>query len=333
MCTTCGRGSRALPEALAREVEVRLSHPVRNVTDTGAGVEVTCVPDDGSGEQSERFDACVIATTAQPALAMFPQMDANHRALYETARYRRLGSICLGLSRRPPDPATYFLVPPCEDPDTIAVVADHNKSPGRAPDDKGLLTVLLSHEYLERSEDLDDAQVMERAIASAERYHGPLADQVEEHAIVRWPESVPTIDRGRFKLNRRVHAAPRPHRAGAVRLGPRPHPGPQRGTRERSRGGRSGDLGRPGPFPRDGRGAMNTTDRSTGEPDVLIAGGGPSGLAAAYRLQQAGHRGAGARGRRPGREQDERAAARRVPARHGRDLYAVDLRAPARHRA
>jgi oxygen-dependent protoporphyrinogen oxidase len=124
-----------------------------------------------------------------------------------------LGSICIGLSERPPDPATYFLVPPAEDPDTIAVVADHNKSPGRAPEGKGLLTVLLSHEYLERSEDLSDEQVLDRAIRSAERYHGPLADKVEEHAVVRWRESVPTIDRGRFKLiaefTRRVDRAAR----------------------------------------------------------------------------------------------------------------------------
>jgi protoporphyrinogen/coproporphyrinogen III oxidase len=194
-------GVAALPDALAAEVSPRLSHEVRNVTDTGDAVEVTFTAGIGAAaEQTERFDGCVIATTAQPAIEMFPQMDANHRSLYETARYRRLGSICLGLSRRPKDPATYFLVPPAEDPDTIAVVADHNKSPGRAPDEKGLLTVLLSHEYLERSEDLSDEQVLDRAIQSAERYHGPLADQIEEHAVVRWPESVPTIDQGRFKL-------------------------------------------------------------------------------------------------------------------------------------
>ena len=39
---------------------------------------------DASGEQTETFDGAVIATTARPAMAMFPQMDENHRALYET---------------------------------------------------------------------------------------------------------------------------------------------------------------------------------------------------------------------------------------------------------
>jgi oxygen-dependent protoporphyrinogen oxidase len=191
-------GVAALPEELARRLDVRLAHPVSNVTTDGAGAEVTYAAT-GGAERTERFDACVIATTAAPALALFPQMDENHRGLYESTRYRRLGSICLGLSQRPPDPATYFLVPPAEDPDTIAVVADHNKAPGRAPEGKGLLTVLLSHEYLERTDQLGDDELLERALASASRYHGDVSGLLEEHVVVRWPESVPTIDRGRFR--------------------------------------------------------------------------------------------------------------------------------------
>lgn len=190
-------GVIGLPNELARRVEPRLGHAVSNVTDTGSAVEVTYSA--GGSERTESFDACVIATTAEPALAMYPQMDANHRALYETTRYRRLGSICIGLSKRPPDPATYVLGALCEDPDTIAVIADHNKAPGRAPEGKGLLTVLLTHEYLERSEHLSDEQVLEYAIEIASKYHGDISGEVEETMVVRWPESVPTIDVGRFK--------------------------------------------------------------------------------------------------------------------------------------
>lgn len=141
-------GVMALPVELAKHVEVRFETAIDNVADNGAGVDVT-----GDG-RTERFDGCVIATTAEPALAMFPQMDANTRGLYETTRYRKLGNICIGLSRRPADRATYYLPCPHEDRDTIAVIADHVKAPCRAPEGKGLLTVLLSHEYLERSVNL-----------------------------------------------------------------------------------------------------------------------------------------------------------------------------------
>ena len=191
-------GVSGLPEELARRLDVRLRHPVANVVDTGRGVDVTVTSESGGSQRTESFDACVIATQAQYALAMFPQMDENHRALYEATRYRRLGSICLGLSRRPNDPATYYMVSPHEDPDTIAVIADHAKAPGRAPEDKGLLTVLLSHEYLERTLDLSDEDVLEYAIDRARRYYGDVVDTLEEHAVARWPESVPVMDKGRF---------------------------------------------------------------------------------------------------------------------------------------
>jgi oxygen-dependent protoporphyrinogen oxidase len=187
------QGVMALPAEIARRVEVRYQSAVEHVFDTGHGVEVT------SGGCTSHFDGCVIATTAPPALAMYPQMDASTRDLYASTRYRKLGNIGLGLSRRPNDPATYYLPSPYEDADTIAVIADHNKAPCRAPEGKGLLTVLLSHEYLERSEHLSDQQVLEYAIDRAAKYYpGVSASQVEASNVVRWPESVPTLDKGRF---------------------------------------------------------------------------------------------------------------------------------------
>lgn len=190
-------GVSGLPEELARRLRVRLEHPVANVTNTGHGVEVTTTGPDGN-ERTEDFDACVIATQAQPAIGMYPQMDEIHRGLYESTRYRRLGSICLGLSQRPQDPATYYMVSPHEDPDTIAVIADHTKAPGRAPEGKGLLTVLLSHEYLERTLHLGDDEVLDYAVDRARRYYGNVVDTVEQTAVARWPESVPVMDKGRF---------------------------------------------------------------------------------------------------------------------------------------
>jgi protoporphyrinogen/coproporphyrinogen III oxidase len=187
-------GVMALPVEISKRVEVRYKTPVEHVADTGGAVEVT------AAGRTSTFDGCVIATTAEPALAMFPQMDAITRELYATTRYRKLGNICLGLSSRPNDRATYYLPSPHEDPDTVAVIADHNKAPCRAPDGKGLLTVLLSHEYLERSEHLSDQDVLDYAIDRAVKYYpGVSAGQVEAFNVVRWPESVPTIDKGRFR--------------------------------------------------------------------------------------------------------------------------------------
>jgi oxygen-dependent protoporphyrinogen oxidase len=186
-------GVMALPAEIARRVEVKYNAAVEHVEDTGRGVDVTTA----SGTKS--FDGCVIATTAEPAIAMFPQMDANTHSLYSTTRYRKLGNIAVGFSERPADRATYYLPTPFEDPDTIAVIADHNKAPCRAPAGKSLYTVLLSHEYLERSEHLSDDDVLDYALDRAQKYYGVSPAKLEESNVVRWPESVPNLDKGRFK--------------------------------------------------------------------------------------------------------------------------------------
>ncbi|WP_165692744.1 protoporphyrinogen/coproporphyrinogen oxidase [Mycolicibacterium fortuitum] len=192
-------GVAGLPNRLATLVDTRVGHPVSNVTDDGSRVQVT-YRDPGLGSDvTEEFDYAVIATTARPALAIFPQMDENHRGLYETARYHRLGNISMGFSARPRNMGTFAQVSPYDDPDTIAVIADHNKAPGRAPADKGLLTVLLSPSYLARNDDRDDDYLLNHALGRIEYYYGNLPGELEAQSVMRWPESVPVIDRGRFK--------------------------------------------------------------------------------------------------------------------------------------
>ena len=191
-------GVAALPERLATYVHTRLGCPVHNVTDNGGQAEIT-YSDAAGGQRTESFDSCVIATTAQPALAMYPQMDDLTRDLYSTARYRKVGTVCLGLSKRPSDPATYIMVAPSDDPDTVAVIADHNKAPGRAPVGKGLLTVLLSHDYMERNEGASDDDLLEFAASRAAVHHGDLTQTLEEFAVVRWPEAMPVVESGRLR--------------------------------------------------------------------------------------------------------------------------------------
>jgi oxygen-dependent protoporphyrinogen oxidase len=190
-------GMDFLARTIAERVAVKLSHPVVNVAEHDHHAEVTYTTPDG--EQTETFDGAIIATTAKPALAMFPQMDANHRMLYESARYRGLVTVALGLNRAPSDRATYILVPRVEDDDFIAVIADHIKAVGRAPAGKSMYTLLGSHEYLHRSWDRSDDEILADAIACTTRYHGgDVAGDLEQHRIVRWEEVVPVIDVGRF---------------------------------------------------------------------------------------------------------------------------------------
>lgn len=193
-------GVAGLPVRLATLVDTRLEHTVTNVSDSGSAVDVTYSSPSSKGERTETFDTAVIATTAQPAVSMYPQMDANHRGLYTTARYHRLGNVSLGFSARPDDPGTFSMISPYDDPDTIAVIADHNKAPGRAPAGKGLISVLLSPAYLDRTDDKDDDYLLDHALERVAYYYGSLPGSLEEYALMRWPESVPVLDKGRFKV-------------------------------------------------------------------------------------------------------------------------------------
>ena len=144
-------GVAGLPCKLATLVDTRLEHTVTNVTDNGSAVDVTLLPHRPPVvSATQTFDTAVIATTAQPALAMYPQMDENHRGPLRDgplppartclARVSRIGPTIRPRSR---------LISPYDDPNTIAVIADHNKAPGRAPAGKSLISVLLSPAYLE----------------------------------------------------------------------------------------------------------------------------------------------------------------------------------------
>ena len=81
-----------------------------------------------------------------------------------------------------------------------AAIADHIKAVGRVPVGKSMYTVLGSHEYLHRSWQRSDDEVLADAIACTSRYHGDISNTVEQHQIVRWEEVVPVLDTGRFKL-------------------------------------------------------------------------------------------------------------------------------------
>lgn len=209
-------GCDTLARVLAKSTEVRLSTPVTRVADLGNFVEVTAGV--GEAESTERFDGVIIATTAKRALAIQPDMSAYQREYYEGTRYRGLITVCVGLNMEPTDPATYILIPRKEDPDAIAVIADHIKAAGRAPAGKSLYTVLFSHEYLWRNTGKSDDDVIAEAIATISRYHGDVRAHVEETAIKRWEEVVPVVHTGDFtKMNtykQRIDATARVQYAG-----------------------------------------------------------------------------------------------------------------------
>jgi oxygen-dependent protoporphyrinogen oxidase len=189
-------GNLRLPQRLLEGLDVRLGQCVTNVTAEGDEAVVTC--EDGS---VERFSACIITVPADQAVAMYPQMPAVQRALYDGIEYSALINVGLGLATRPNVPAAYILVAPCESDELIGTIADHVKAPGRAPDHKGLVTVTIDGRsaWARQHEGEPDAVFIDKALELVRPYYGDLRPQLEEHLVARWPQVVPVNAPGYFK--------------------------------------------------------------------------------------------------------------------------------------
>lgn len=190
-------GMDALPKALVAGRDVRLGASVTNVTDHGTHVEVTY--GEAGVERTESFAGCVITTTADQTLAIFPQLSGVQRNYFEHTEYIASVNTHLALSRRPENPATYIMVSPREHPDLAGCIVDHLKAPGRVPPGKGMITVFCRHEWCLEHLEAPDETVLRQVLSFLEPYYGDLSSTLETYEIGRWRQVVPIMRVGRFR--------------------------------------------------------------------------------------------------------------------------------------
>jgi oxygen-dependent protoporphyrinogen oxidase len=191
-------GMDALPKALVAGRHVKLGATVTNVTDHGTHVEVTWT-DEAGGERSDTFANAIITAPADDALAIYPQMAGVQRDYYESTEYVASVNTHLALSKRPPNPATYIMVSPRENPDLSGCIVDHLKARNRAPEGKGMITVFCRHEWCLEHLDAPDQVILDQVLRFLEPYYGNLASTLEDYEIGRWRRVVPLMKTGRFK--------------------------------------------------------------------------------------------------------------------------------------
>jgi protoporphyrinogen oxidase len=212
-------GMAQLPEAMAeRLADVRLGTPVQNLTDTGNGVEVT------TDHGTETFDNAVLTTTAETALALYPQMSGVAREHYESTEYICSVNTHVALSERPENPATYIMCSPREQPDLCGVIVDHLKARHRVPEGKGMITIFCRHEWCLEHLDAPQDVIVEKVLGFLEPYYGDLSATLEDVEIGRWRNVVPIMHKGRFRSVDRFMKAtdPRARVQLAGDLGPIP---------------------------------------------------------------------------------------------------------------
>jgi oxygen-dependent protoporphyrinogen oxidase len=196
-----GMGSYA--DRLARDVKTELGAEVTSVADNGSDVTVAWT-DPGGIEHVEHAAACVIATPGQTTTRILPGLDEWRRSFLDRVRNGKLMILSVGLSRRPHHvKSTYVLVPRASHPFLTGIMLDHHKAPGRAPADKGLLSVAVLDSWsAEHWEDSDD-RIRHAILAALEQILPGTTDHIEFADVRRWREEYTAVgfyqDLGKFR--------------------------------------------------------------------------------------------------------------------------------------
>jgi oxygen-dependent protoporphyrinogen oxidase len=179
-----------LPRGLARQAgDVRLGATALAVERTATGVTVSW-QEAGGPQQVTEAAACVIALPAAPAAALYAGWTPDQREFLGSVRYGKCVNVSVALSRAPREPACFLLTPRVEQPDLGAVVLEHNKAPGRAPDGRGLITTYWRQTWSDPRADQDDGKLAEDALDALDKAVPDLVTDVEWTHVQRWDPSI-----------------------------------------------------------------------------------------------------------------------------------------------
>jgi oxygen-dependent protoporphyrinogen oxidase len=211
-------GYSSFMERLAAPLDVRLGVTVNEIVERPDGVEISWTGPDGA--RTATGAGAIVSSMGNEVPALLPQLEPERAAFLRDLRYTSCINVNVGLSRRPADmPASFVVFPRPSSDSLFAIIAEHNKAPGRTPPGKGLVGLYSMNEWaVEHGED-DDETVLRGLLRDAEVVLPGLGDQIEFFRVNRWYPvlvySHPGLYRelGRFHATRRRHG--RVHLAGS----------------------------------------------------------------------------------------------------------------------
>ena len=139
-------GMSSYAAALARGLDTRTGTSVSQVLERPDHVEVLFRDHQGR-ERSEGFDGCVIAVQAPEAARLRPQLDEELAAFLRSVRYTSMATAHAITSRRPELRSMYVQTPRSICPGLIGIYLQHNQDPRRAPDGRGVVSILSTTEF------------------------------------------------------------------------------------------------------------------------------------------------------------------------------------------
>jgi oxygen-dependent protoporphyrinogen oxidase len=199
-------GYSQFPEALAAGLDdVRLGVEVKEVVETGDGVQITYTG--AGGEVTEAGAGCIVSSMGNRVPGLVPGLAPDRAQFLRALQYTSCISINLALRRRPETKASFIVVPRPVSEGLFAVILEHNKVPGRCPDDKGLCTLFTMNEWAVRNMDNDDETVLANIIGDAEKALPGLAGDIQSMRVNRWYPVLVYSHPGLYRELGRFHAA------------------------------------------------------------------------------------------------------------------------------
>ncbi len=182
VCALRGR-MRSLPHAIAQRLSVRYEAPVTAVRATHDGVTVH------SAQHAEHYDAVVIATPGELALAMLPAPSSAQKALLSHASSSRTVLCTYTLPSQLAGTFEGIWVPFVESQILSGLASDRcliDKDGERT-----VFSVWLHEETAAAWWSCSDLEILERIQAETERLFPRYAGQLRPLALQRWPYALP----------------------------------------------------------------------------------------------------------------------------------------------
>lgn len=180
-------GMSALPDALARSVELRCGVEVTRVDETDDGVHVAFRGSSGSGAMDA--DLCVLAVTYHDARSMWPGLENVAGDFGVKLRDVPLMNISLGYEVASPTSSYAVLVPRRESSDALLVMMEQNEVPDRAPAGHTLVSLFTEAGATTRLMNRTDDDLMDWAAEFVESYYPTLRGRRDMSSVHRWPRT------------------------------------------------------------------------------------------------------------------------------------------------
>jgi oxygen-dependent protoporphyrinogen oxidase len=200
-------GVAALPDGVARGLDVRTGCTVTGVAETPGGVTVSWSPPGGGAERTEHASGCVIAVQAHDIPSVYPGLSAEQREIVGAVGYSIGVGVHFALDTAPAEPSAFVCQPRAEDPDLHLAILDHNKAPGRAPAGAGLISTFWRHGWGLAHWDDSDSRLVDAALPGFARMFPGAESTIRFAHVQRWRHALLCTPTGRYSSLARFHAS------------------------------------------------------------------------------------------------------------------------------